>query len=124
MRVGGSSSTAPASNDDVYSVGMSWLVSMARMTSRTASLPETRTIPRRTASWVAMVDLPTPVAPPINTTSGTSSFSIDCQRRKFFAYRSPARSDSTTTVSSFSCSRVTVSVPSDSRRSSTSSATW
>ena len=69
---GGSRSAASASNDDVYSVGISWLVSMARMTSRIVSLPATRTMPSRTASWVAIVDFPTPVAPPISTTRGTS----------------------------------------------------
>jgi hypothetical protein len=46
------------------------------MTSRIASVATTRTIPSRAASWVAIVDFPTPVAPPIRITSGTSSSSI------------------------------------------------
>jgi hypothetical protein len=84
-RGGGSRRAESASNEEVYSVGMSSLESMARMTSLMASVATTRTMPRRAASWVAMVDLPTPVAPPINTTRGTSRLPISCHRRKFVA---------------------------------------
>ena len=83
--VGGSRSAASASNDDVWSVGISSGENIERMTSRMASVATNRTMPSRAASWVAMVDLPTPVAPPIRITSGTSSFSTSRHRRKFFA---------------------------------------
>ena len=73
--VGGSRSAVSAWNDDTCRVGISSAESIARMTSRIASVATTRTIPRRAASWVAIVDLPTPVAPPIRITSGTSSVS-------------------------------------------------
>ena len=59
----GSRSAVSASNDDVYRVGISSPENMARMTSRTASVGITRTIPSRAAICVAMVDFPTPVAP-------------------------------------------------------------
>src|SRR3989442_1637490 len=96
---------------------------MARMTSRTASVATTRTMPSRAASWVAMVDLPTPVAPPIRITSGTSSCTMSFHRRKFVAYRSPARLVRTSMVISSSSWRVTLRTRCSSRRSSTCSAT-
>ena len=80
--------------------------SIERMTSRIASVATTRTMPRRAASWVAIVDLPTPVAPPIRITSGTSSRSTSRHRTKFFAYRSPAISVMTPSATSLSSSLV------------------
>ena len=59
--------------------------SMERMTSRMASVATTRTMPNRVASCVAIVDFPTPVAPPIKMTSGTSRPSTERHRTKFFA---------------------------------------
>ena len=85
VRAGGSLRAASASNDDVYSVGISSWVSVDRMTSRTASVATTRTMFNRTASRVAIVDFPTPVAPPIITTRGTSSDRTSSHRRKFRA---------------------------------------
>ena len=82
---GGSRSTAPASNDEECSDGISSCENSARITSRIASVATTRTTPSRVASWVAIVDFPTPVVPPISTTSGTSSASISRQRWKFRA---------------------------------------
>ena len=82
---GGSRSVASASKEDAYSVGMSSLVKRARMTSRMASVATTRTMPSRTASWVAMVDFPTPVAPPIMMTRGTSRFLISRHLSQFVA---------------------------------------
>ena len=82
---GGSRSAASAWNDDVWSVGISSGESIDRMTSRIASVATTRTMPRRAASCVAIVDLPTPVAPPIRITSGTSRRSTSRHRTKFFA---------------------------------------
>ena len=67
------------------SVGISSDDSIERMTSRIASVATTRTMFRRAASCVAIVDLPTPVVPPIRITSGTSSSSTSRHRRRFFA---------------------------------------
>ena len=83
--VGGSRSASSAWNDETCRVGISSGDSIARMTSRIASVATMRTMPSRAASWVAIVDLPTPVAPPIRITSGTSRFSISRQRTKFVA---------------------------------------
>ena len=47
-------------------------VNSERMTSRMASVGMTRVMPSRLASMVAIVDFPTPVAPPSKMTSGTS----------------------------------------------------
>ena len=44
----------------------------ARITSRIESVEMIRTTPSRSATWAAMVLLPTPVAPPISTTTGLS----------------------------------------------------
>ena len=82
---GGSRSAWSAWNEDVCSVGMSSGESIERMTSRIASVATTRTMPSRAASCVAIVDLPTPVAPPIRITSGTSRRSTSRHRTKFFA---------------------------------------
>ncbi len=79
--VGGSRKASPASNDDMYRAGISSLENTPRMTSRTASVATTRTMPRRVASWVAMVDFPTPVAPPISTIRGMSRASTSRHRR-------------------------------------------
>ena len=84
-RPGGSRSASPAANEDVYSVGINASVNMARMTSRIASVATTRTMFSRTASCVASVDLPTPVAPPISTTIGTSSARTSSHFRKLVA---------------------------------------
>jgi hypothetical protein len=67
-------------NDDTCRVGIISAESIARITSRIASVAITRTMPSLTASCVAIVDLPTPVAPPIRITSGTSRSSI-CRHR-------------------------------------------
>ena len=80
-RDGGSRRTCPASNDEACSDGMSSRENIARITSRMASVATTRTIPSRAASCVAIVDFPTPVAPPISTTIGTSSASTSRHRR-------------------------------------------
>ena len=120
---GGSRSTEPASNDDACNVGMSSWENSARITSRIASVATTRTMPRRVASCVASVDLPTPVAPPISTTSGTFNASISRQRSKFRAYRSPARSCRTPSASSPSCTLEMDGTPSSRSRSSIASAT-
>ena len=61
-----------ASNDDVCRLGNRSAVNIDRMTSRMASVGMTRVMPSRLASMVAMVDLPTPVAPPSRITSGRS----------------------------------------------------
>ena len=82
---GGSRSAWSAWNDDVCRVGISSDDSIERITSRIASVATTRTMPSRAASCVAIVDLPTPVVPPIRITSGTSRRSTSRQRRKFFA---------------------------------------
>ena len=66
-------------------MGISSGESIDRITSRIASVATTRTMPRRAASWVAIVDLPTPVVPPIRITSGTSSRSTSRHRTKFLA---------------------------------------
>jgi hypothetical protein len=84
----------------------------------------TRTIPSRAASWVATVDFPTPVAPPITITSGTSSAVTSCHRTKFCAYRSPATSSSIAAVSSRSSAEVIEVTPRSTRSSSMRSATW
>ena len=83
--IGGSRIARSAWNDDTCSVGISSGESIARMTSRIASVATTRTMPRRAASWVAIVDFPTPVAPPIRITTGTSRCSTRCHRTKFDA---------------------------------------
>ena len=61
-----------ASNDEVCRLGNRSAVNIDRMTSRMASVGMTRVMPSRLASMVAMVDLPTPVAPPSRITSGRS----------------------------------------------------
>jgi len=58
----------------------SW-VKNARSTWRITSVAITRFTPSRAASMDASVDLPTPVVPPITTTSGRSSRSSRRQRR-------------------------------------------
>ena len=45
----------------------------ARITSLIESVEMILTMPSRSATWAAMVLLPTPVAPPISTTTGLSS---------------------------------------------------
>ena len=82
---GGSRSARSAWNDDVCSVGINSDESIERITSRIASVATTRTMPSRAASCVAIVDLPTPVVPPIRMTSGTSRRSTSRHRTKFFA---------------------------------------
>ncbi len=56
--------------------GMRLLEKKARMTSRMESVEMIRTMPSRSATLAAMVLLPTPVAPPISTTTGLSSLAI------------------------------------------------
>jgi hypothetical protein len=92
------------------------------MTSRTASVATTLTMLNCTASRVAMVDFPTPVAPPIITTRGTSRVRTSSHRRKFLAYRSPSRSVRTSWVSAFRSSLVIMLTRRASSRSSISSA--
>ena len=46
----------------------------ARIVWRTKSVDVTRVMPSRHAASVATVDLPVPVAPPMSTMSGSSSF--------------------------------------------------
>ena len=57
-------------------------VKKARSTWRITSVAITRVMPSRAASIVASVDLPTPVVPPIITTSGRSRRSSRRQARK------------------------------------------
>ena len=53
----------------------------ARMTWRTMSVEATRVMKSRCATSVASVLLPTPVAPPMRITSGTSRRRSDCHWR-------------------------------------------
>ena len=63
-------------------MGIASWVKKARSTWRITSVAITRLIPSRPASMVASVDLPTPVVPPIRTTSGRSSRPSRVQARK------------------------------------------
>ena len=67
-----------ASKLDVWSVGISSSVNIDRMTSRMASVGMMRVIPSRPASWVATVDFPTPVAPPMRMMRGRSMRFTTC----------------------------------------------
>ena len=50
------------------------------MTSRMESVETIRVMPSRWATSVAMVDLPTPVVPPMSTMSGLSSLARSAKR--------------------------------------------
>ena len=63
-------------------MGISSSVNIDRMTSRMASVGMIRVMPSRPASWVAMVDLPTPVAPPIRMMRGRSIRFTTCHLAK------------------------------------------
>ena len=67
---------------------MSFCDRAARRTSRIASVEITLVIPNRAASCVAIVDLPTPVAPPSRMIRGWSSSSTACHCRYVLAWRS------------------------------------
>ena len=71
-----------ASKLDVCSVGISSSLNIDRMTSRMASVGMIRVMPRRPASWVATVDLPTPVALPMRMISGRSMRLTTCHLMK------------------------------------------
>ena len=53
--------------------GMRLSEKKARITSRMESVEMILTTPSRSATWAAIVLLPTPVAPPISTITGLSS---------------------------------------------------
>ena len=69
------------------------------------------------------MDLPTPVAPPIRITRGTSSRSTSCHLAKFVAYRSPASSSITVIASADTSELATEDRPASSNRISIVSAT-
>ena len=120
----GSRTTVSVWNDETWSVGISSAESIERITSRIdPSVATTRTMPSRCARCVAIVDFPTPVAPPIRITSGTSSRSTSCHRPKLVAYRSPASSWMTMSARSESSELATEDRPASSSRSSIVSAT-
>ena len=100
------------------------LVNAERNTSRIASVGMTRVIPSRLASMVAMVDLPTPVAPPSSTTSGSSRRLTICHLANESPYRVPTSSPNTSRASALSSSRVIDASSRTWRRASITSATW
>ena len=69
---GRSDSACATSNDEWCTDGRNSCEKNARTTCRTWSVAITCVIPSRPASWVATVDLPTPVTPPSSTSSGRS----------------------------------------------------
>ena len=119
----GTRTAEAASNEDVWMAGMSSGAKKARIVWRTMSVPMTRVMPRRCASSVARVLLPTPVAPPMSTMSGVSRRRSLCHWRKRPISTSPCSSPSCSQAILRRSARVRAAGPRRRKRRSTAAAT-